>query len=180
MIQINLFRVSANQEYLEFILDCPEDYRFNRLLLKQYDYIPTSELDSGWRDYSNIFDPLTDSSRVIFRIKIIDEASTFTNASIFYADFGVTYVGDGDEPVSDDGTLLSEQTFTAACSNVSWIYEHNLDLVLNMDVTNIKDLEYKTITRNFIYIQSHIEAMKLERFDEAERFYDLLKKIYNG
>ena len=69
MIQVNLFRVSANQEYLEFILDCPEDYRFNKMLLKQYDYTPTSNIDSGWRDFSTIFNPVTDSSRIIARIK---------------------------------------------------------------------------------------------------------------
>ena len=55
MIQVNLFRVSANQRYLEMILDCPEDYRFNELLIRQYDYVPTSTEDSVWKDYSNIF-----------------------------------------------------------------------------------------------------------------------------
>lgn len=174
MIQVNLFRISANQEYLEFILDCPENYRFNKLMLKQYDYTPTSNIDSGWRDFSSIFNIETDSSRIIARIKIIDEENTdFTAATIFYATIGVTYVG-----IEEDYEEIEDVTI--ACSNVTQMYSKNLDLIMNTDVANITDPEYKSISRNYIYIQAHLEAMRLERFDEAERFYTLLKKLYNG
>lgn len=174
MIQVNLFRISANQEYLEFILDCPEDYRFNKMLLKQYDYTPTSDIDSGWRDFSTIFNPVTDSSRIIARIKIVDpEHTDFTAPTLFYATLGVTYIG-----IDPEAEELEDVTI--ACSNVAWMYSKNLDLIMNTDVANITDPEYKSISRNYIYIQAHLEAMRLERFEEAERFYTLLKKLYNG
>jgi hypothetical protein len=178
MIQVNLFRISANQEYLEFILDCPEDYRFNKLMLKQYDYTPTSDIDSGWRDLSSIFDPETDSSRVIARMKIIDPSTDFTAPTIFYASIGVTWIGEGDEQPDDNGEYLSELDTAVACSNVSWVYENNLSMVMSMDVLNIADGQYKAISRNYVTTQAHLEAMRLERFDEAEKLYDLLKKIY--
>ena len=180
MIQVNLFRVSANQDYLEFILDCPENFRFNKLMLKQYDYTPTSSLDSGWRDFSSIFDPETDSTRIIARVKIIDPSTDFTAATLFYATLGVTWVGEEDEPAQDDGTYLTDIEVAVACSNVTWVYEHNLSLVMQLEDVTVNDPLYKSVTRNYLYTQAHLEAMRLERFDEAERFYTLLKKIYNG
>ena len=50
---------------------------------------------------------------------------------------------------------------------------------MSIDPYTITDVEYKSITRNYIYTQAHMEAMRLERFDEAESFYTLLKKVYN-
>lgn len=172
MIQVNLFRVSVNQEYLEFILDCPQDYRFNKLLIRQYDYVPVNSEDSVWKDYSNIFNPSTDSTRIIARINLKSPSCPFTAATIFYATIGVTYVG-----TEEDYEEIED--VSVACSNTAWVYQYNLNRLMSIDPYTITDVEYKSITRNYIYTQAHMEAMRLERFDEAERFYTLLKKVYN-
>ena len=36
---------------------------------------------------------------------------------------------------------------------------------MNMDVQYVTDTEYKNITRNSVYTQAHLEAMRLERFE---------------
>ena len=35
MIQINLLRVSPDSQYLEFSVECPTNYRFNKLSYKK-------------------------------------------------------------------------------------------------------------------------------------------------
>ena len=40
MISINLLRISPDSKYLEFSVECPTDYLFNKLFIKKYDAIP--------------------------------------------------------------------------------------------------------------------------------------------
>lgn len=40
MIQINLLRISPDSKYLEFSVECPINYKFNKLFIKKYDAIP--------------------------------------------------------------------------------------------------------------------------------------------
>jgi hypothetical protein len=41
-IQINLLRISPDSKYLEFSVECPTNYIFNKLFIKKYDYLTTT------------------------------------------------------------------------------------------------------------------------------------------
>ena len=58
MIQINLLRISPDSKYLEFSVECPTNYRFNKLFIKKYDYLTTTgypENDRGLIDGSALY-----------------------------------------------------------------------------------------------------------------------------
>jgi hypothetical protein len=87
MIQINLFRISADGKYLDMILDCPTNYRVNSLSLKQYNYVSTGDGDSGWRDFSSLI-PENSGTRLVARLDLLDlelnGEKVFSDVSIFY------------------------------------------------------------------------------------------------
>jgi hypothetical protein len=45
MITINLLRISPDSKYLEFSVECPLNYRFNKLYIKKYDMTPLNDTD---------------------------------------------------------------------------------------------------------------------------------------
>ena len=45
MITINLLRISSDSKYLEFSVECPTNYKFNKLYIKKYDMTPLNDTD---------------------------------------------------------------------------------------------------------------------------------------
>lgn len=175
MIQINLLRISPDSEYLEFSVECPANYRFNTLLIKKYDYLTTTGYptnSSGFVDASNLYKKT--STKEVMRIA----TSIFGGTGMFQVVFGVEWTGVGDEPLYADGTKLSDKETIGICSDVNNIYTYLLQCILSLD-SKCSSLTNET-RRAFILLYGHLEAMRLERIEEAEYFYNILKNNFTS
>lgn len=175
MIQINLLRISPDSQYIEFSVECPTNYRFNKLNIKKYDYsttdvYPTNSL--GWVNASNLY--VGSSTKEVMRIA----TSIFGGSTLFYVEFGVQWIAEEDEPLLTDGTKLSDSTTVGICSDINNIYTYLSECLLNIEnkcFTLDNDLK-----RAFILLYGHNESLRLERFEEAEYFYDVLKNNFSN
>lgn len=175
MIQINLLRISSDSKYIEFSVECPNNYLFNILRIKKYDYLdnlgtyPTNS--SGWVDASSVYSKL--STKEIIRIS----TDIFAGSSMFYLEFGVEWIGDTDEPLNSDGTKLSDVTTVGVCSDINTFYKYLATKLIELEC-KCSNLDNDS-KRAFTLLFAHQEAMRLERFIEAEKFYTILKNNFS-
>ncbi len=161
MIQINLLRVSPDSQYLEFSVECPADYVFNLLYVSRYDVV--TETYPITNDCSTLLQGTT--TKEIMRIA----TSAFgTDVTMYKVTFGVTPTNGGDE--------IPEMV--GICSNINFVYANLLSLVLNVTNCCISKAESDCLMRNYMILYAHEEAMRLERFTEAEYFYGIIWNLF--
>ena len=174
-IQINLLRISPDSQYLEFSVECPANYRFKKLDIKKFDYLTTEGYpanSSGFVEADNLYKRT--STKEIMRIA----TSIFGGTGMFQVVFGVSWEGVGEEPLLSNGTKLSDKETIGICSDVNNIYNYLLQCLLSLD-SRCAELD-NDMRRAFIILYGHQEAMRLERIDEAEYFYNILKNNFSN
>ena len=148
---------------------------------------------------SSVFQDI--STKQVMRIA----TSIFGGSTMFYVEFGVEFIGQYEylldengeylldesgwyligeegtgiiEPVHPCYGKLSDQITIGVCSDVNNIYQYILTPILQMDskCPNISE-EVKKV---FTFLFAHTEAMRLERFSEAENFYTVLKNNFSN
>lgn len=153
MIQINLLRITPDSKYLEFSVECPINYTFTKLYIKKYSsttILPTV-------DASNLFTTNPNSTTQVMRINV----DAIGGIGMFQVTFGLT------------GTEVVDDTI-AICSDVNNVYAFLMDSILNMQVNCMSEDDYQLLIKNYLFLYAHLEAMRLERFDEAGLYYDIL------
>lgn len=161
MIQINLLRISPDSRYLEFSVECPTDYRFNQLYITRY---AGNHLYDDTYDCSNLLVGTT--TKEVMRIAV----SNFgTDITMYKVEFGVTSAVEGAESIDNS---------IGFCSNINNVYTNLLDMILKLNVGCVLPTEYETLVRNYIFLYAHIEAMRLNRQQDAERFYDIIWNLF--
>ncbi len=181
MITINLLRISPDNKYLQINATCPTGYTFNKLYIKKYDYIPLpttlvngiSVEDDGWRDFSSILttdvNQVINMSTLIFSNLSITPDSLGNSAStMFYVQFGVT----------GSGEILPDVIGIA--SNLNNTYLLLKDNLLNLDANCIKQEELQEVIRNYMFMFAHSKAIELYRSEDAELFYNIIKKSFKS
>lgn len=221
MITINLLRISPDSQYLEFSVECPINYLFNKLFIKKYDAVPVSSTDNLWRDCSNLLQRT--STKEIMRISTTAlsglplEPDQFGNSAstMYYVQFGAaiditqanykgqwvvgtTYnlsdivlnngsyytclvAGTIGNPVTDTAVWqlsIAQPDVTGVASDVNRVYLILKDKLLNLNVHCIDQDDYQDLIRDYMFLYAHTEAMKLERFSDAEMFYNIIKKSF--
>ena len=162
MIEITLLRISPDSQYLDIIAECPSGYRFDNLQV--YSYLGDNVYDTPV-DCTEIY--TTGTTKQVLRIKT---SSFGENVKIYKVEFGAT-------PADVTYPVLSD---VAYCSNVNFVYENLLDLILNLKNNCINDSDYETLNRNHLILYAHMEAMRLNRFREAELFYDIIWNMFSN
>lgn len=159
MIQINLLRVSPDSKYLEFSVECPTDYVFNTLYITRYagDHVYDTTVDA-----SGLLQGTT--TKEVMRIALSALGET---ATMYKVEFGVTSL-----------TLPEIENSIALCSNINDVYANLLDMILKLNTGCVNPSEYEGLVRNYMFLYAHIEAMRLNRLFEAEKFYDLIINLF--
>lgn len=193
MISINLLRISPDSKYLEFDVECPANYRFNKLYIKKYDYTPNptpvdtngNPTDDGWRDLSHLL--AGTGVKELMRISTLALSNLFNNntqltitpdangnsaSTMFYVHLGVWDY--------NDAGLDAIPDVISAVSDVNNVYAMLKDDILNLDVNCINQTDFQKLMRNYMFLYAHTESMKLERFDDSELFYDIIKKSFSS
>ena len=162
MIAINLLRISPDSQYLDIIAEVPSGYRFDNLQVYRY----TGEnVYEDPVDCSAVFIP--DTTKQVLRIKT---SSFGEDVTMYKVEFGAT-------PLVQPNPTYSE---TAYCSNINFVYENLLDLLLNVTNSCLSTKELETLNRNHTILYAHTEAMRLGRFREAEMFYDVIWNMFTN
>lgn len=155
-IEIELLRVSNDSKYIEFKVNCPDNYKFTGLFIRKY-----SLDNTGWMDGSAIISDPPSNIKVI-RI----ETSIFGGTGMFQLRFEADLI-EG----SGDNTKITADGYASDINNV---YTYILSLILDLDCncsTPSKDL-----FKMFAFMYGHQEAMRLGRIEEAFRLYNIIIK----
>ncbi|MFZ4724416.1 MAG: hypothetical protein ACOYMD_03145 [Paludibacter sp.] len=164
MIQINLLRVSTDSKYIEFSVECPADYNFNLLYISRYN-VSLAVYDTT-KDCSSLLSGTT--QKEIMRIA----TSAFgTDVTMYKVTFGIA-------PIDPAGADVAPEI--GICSNVNFVYENLLNSVLKLTSCCIDDTTYDTLMRNHMILYAHQEAMRLERYTEAEYFYGIIWNLFSN
>ena len=169
---IDIFRISPDGKYLEIDITCDVKYKFERFYI--YDYQNKTEgkqidiLELIKEQFNH------DQSRILSRISL---DKLFGN-TMYYADIEVELKeGDSAEEVID-----SNKIYEVAASDISNVYFYLLPGLVQLGhPCDPCDLEIPIeIQRAFLIMWAHIEAMRLERWGEAEMFYTLIKNNFQN
>lgn len=164
MIQINLLRISTDSKYLEFSVECPAGYNFNLLYIARYN-VKTATYDTT-KDCSPLLQGTT--QKEIMRIA----TSAFgSDVTMYKVTWGVAAINPSDPQISPE---------TGICSNVNFVYQNLLTSVLGLTKCCLKSTEYETLLRNHMILYAHQEAMRLERYTEAEYFYGIIWNLFDN
>lgn len=158
MIAINLLRITPDSQYLEFWVECPTDYRFNRLDIWKYDDV------AGMQDCSTLLSAT--STEEIIRIST---SALTMEKTIIYVQFGVTYIGTGDG--------VDIPNVIGVCSDVNDTYFALFDKIESLILDNINHQDYIDMIKIKMVRDAHIEAMSKERFSDAENLFETLQTL---
>ena len=182
MIEINLLRISPDSKYLEFSVECPINYLFNKLFIKKYDAIPINSTDDLWRDCSHLLqrtstkEVMRISTTALSGLSLEPDHNGNMASTMYYVQFGAEWI----EPNPSSPTLPipTVPDIIGTASDVNKVYALLKDMILNLDIHCIEQDDYQNLTREYMFLYAHLEAMKLERFDDAEMFYDIIKESF--
>lgn len=170
-IFVDIFRISADGEYLELDVSCHPDYMFTDFIIADYEH---NEDNKKIWDFSEDIDE--ESNRQMFRIKL----SELNGPSMYYANISVILRNSEENDYIN--VIDSKESTMMVCSDVTNVYYYllkELQSVANpCDPCNSK--LSTELQRVFVILYAHLEAMRLERWTEAEMFYTLIKNNFSN
>lgn len=171
IIIINILRISSDSKYLEFNVDCDRDYYFTTLYIRDYREPISSGKQVVGKDFSSIFE---DDQRTNWAVRIpLDELS---GPSMYYVYFGVQKNDNSEEDNSEKDNFAM-----GVCSDISTVYKTLLNDLLSIRQSCACDLGVsENVKRIFAILYGHIEAMKLQRYSDAEYFYSLIQQNFGN
>lgn len=171
---IDIFRISPDGKYLEIDMTTGNSYMFKSVNIYNYTtkdkyYDVLAEIDQN--DLIEIYTGNSKQYRLLVRIDI----ELLGGSSLYYGSIEVEKFEGEPEEIID-----SNKIFEVATSDISNVYFYLLPgLVQLKNPCDPCDLEIPIeIQRAFLIMWAHIEAMRLERWAEAEMFYDLIKNNF--
>lgn len=160
---IDIFRISSDGKYLEIDVSCDDAYGFESIFIKEY----SSDRIFDISEYIE-----KDSTRQMFRVNL----DSLNGPSMYYANISIKLKNGAYYDIID-----SEQRVEIAASDISNVYFYILKELLC--VSNYDPCGNKLSTelqRIFVLMFAHLEAMRLERWKEAEMFYTVIKNNFSN
>lgn len=171
---IDIFRISPDGKYLEIDMTTGNGYKFNSVNIYNYTtkdkyYDVLAEIDQN-----DLIELRVGDSKQ-YRLLVRIDVDLLGGSSLYYGYIEVEKFEGNPEAV-----IYSKNQFQVATSDISNVYFYLLPgLVQLKNTCDPCDLEIPIeIQRAFLIMWAHIEAMRLERWAEAEMFYDLIKNNF--
>ena len=188
-IEINVLRVSSNGKYIEFIINCPEDYYFTDFVIGVY---------GGDDQYS--------LKSCLFEAQLGDEDSIYNEDDRLYYHNKQYYSGqfkiedlDVHVPEMYEITISAHHnpaadpepqpeceqhpkviTTTAYISDVSKVYTCLMNDILSMGQNLCENSEVMDkLIRNYLILYAHQEAMHLRELTDARKYFTLLQNCFS-
>lgn len=169
---IDIFRISPDGKYLEIDITCDGSYKFERFFIYDYKNKKAEQEKDILKLLGEEFN--SSGSRILARISL---DKLFGN-TMYYADIEIELK----EGHSAEEIIDSNKLYEVATSDISNVYFYLLPGLVQLGhPCDPCDLEIPIeIQRAFLIMWAHIEAMRLERWGEAEMFYTLIKNNFQN
>lgn len=177
---VDICRISADGKYLEIDMSCDPNYTYRSFGF--YDYLddmssnkPTDLMDCLDTDVNGDY-----TNRQLLRInldKLNGKSMYYIIVEIWLKEYNID--GTHNDPKS---VVDSIELFTNAVSDVTNVYFYLLPRLIQLTKPcDPCDTQISPeIQRAFLVLWSHLEAIRLERWKEAEMFYTLIKNNFQN
>lgn len=187
-IEISVLRVSSNGKYIEFIINCPEDYYFTDFIVNVYEgddkYSLKDCLFVVPEDYEGEDPTVEDEDGNLywnkhyysgqFKLEDID----VTDPEMFEIYLEAHHNDECEEEELHRKRALEEKVYI---SDVSRVYSCLMDDILKLGTDLCKDSDVQDeIIRNYLILYAHQEAMKLRELSDAKKYFSILKKCFSN
>lgn len=167
MISINICRITPDRKYIEFNVETLSNYKFKHLYVWQYNQNDIWVVSNSTIDLGSNFDRI--NNKEIKRLLLED--LNLNGSSLFYLQFVVEWDGTGSE---NPNAVLSASTSIA---DLSQNYFTKVKLVSNLEKDTLS-LD-KLLALQF-YESCFKATISLERWEDANSFYDKMKKLISN
>jgi len=196
-IEISVLRVSSNGKYIEFIINCPEDYYFTDFTVEVYGgddkYSLKDCLFTVPEDYEGEDPWVLDEdgnkywNKHYYSGQFKLEDIEVTEPEMFKISLEVHHNESADSDIENNmetnecwnpDPIINE---TVYISDVSHVYSCLMDSILKLgtDVCGDSDIQDEVI-RNYLILYAHQEAMKLRELSDAKKYFSILKKCFSN
>ena len=185
---IDIFRISPDGKYLEIDMTCHSNYTYESFDIYEYTYNSSS---GGFKkdfftelNTDSVTGEITDRQLLRFAVD-----TALNGKSMYYAVITIKYKGIITDPITGMTRVPtamemndSSESHTVATSDISNVYFYLLPGLVHLThPCDPCDFEIPIeIQRAFLIMWAHIEAMRLERFQEAEMFYTMIKNNFQN
>ena len=187
-IEISVLRVSSNGKYIEFIINCPEDFYFTDFTVNVYEgndkYSLKDCLFIVPEDYEGE-DPVVED----------EDGNTYWNKHYYSGQFKLEDIDvitpemfeihleahHNEECEEEEPHYKGALEETIYISDVSHVYSCLMDDILNLGTSLCKDSDQQDdVIRNYLILYAHQEAMKLRELSDAKKYFNLLQKCFTS
>ena len=183
-IEIEELRVSSNGEHIEFIINCPSDYKFSKFTVQVYgDTEVYSIAESLFYDEQGEY--ITDTNnRFMGQVPVY--LFGVSGPSMYEILIEAYHIDD--EEHSEDELVFEESQYqkfppvistVAVISDVSNVYACLMDDILSLDVKCVDKTIQDRVIRNYLILYAHEQALRLNLVDEAYRWFKILKNCFS-
>lgn len=186
-IEIEELRISSNGEHLEFIINCPADYRFTEFTIQVGDEDDKySVADSLFYEHvenkegnDTVVPVENEDNRFIGQIPV----SLFgvSGPAIYKIYLEAKHRSDCVEHSAESCDKPDETIYAKAyISDVSHVYQCLVDDILSLDAKCTDTEAQDRVIRNYLILYAHQEALRLGHIDEATKWFYMMDNCFSG
>lgn len=169
-ININLFRISSDSQYLDMMFDCPRAFEFTSLIIDVY---PIDKQKETF-DLSEALFTNSTPARKHWTVRLPLNTLGYgpEKPAMYIASFKAKVV---------DNTLVDpltpeEITDTAVCSDVNRVYYSLVDGIV--DINNKCESIPDDVIRNYLILHAHHLAMSKGEIDDAILYFKMINNFF--
>lgn len=168
-ININLFRVSSDSQYLDMMFDCPRTYEFTSLILDVY---PIDKEKETFDLSTAVFSSTPTRKHWTVRLPLNTIGYGPDKPAMYVATFKAKTTQN--PPV--DPLTPEEITDIAVCSDVNRVYYSLVDGIV--DINNKCEDIPDGVIRNYLILHAHHLAMAKGELDDAMLYFKMISNFF--
>ena len=183
-IEISVLRVSSTGKYIEFVINCPIDYKFSKFTIQVYGKDQVYSIaESLFYNEQNEYITETDN---IFSGQVDVKLLDVTEPSMYQIFLEAEHKSkeEHQENYIDQEASTCEQPpetikATAIISDVSNVYNCLMDDILSLNAKCVDKTIQDRVIRNYLILYAHQQAMQLNLIDEAYRWFKIIRNCFS-
>lgn len=159
-IEIEEMRISSDGQFLEFIFNCPDGYKFDTFLLQ---VVGTTDV--------------YDLSEAVFTEDLIRVIGSIPVAFFKVTKPEIYEIKLAAKNVVDEDDVLEETIFI---SDVKDVYDCLMRDIKALDAKCMDEEIQNRVIRNYLILYAHQEALHHQEVKEAVRWFNMMKNCFSG
>lgn len=177
-IEISLLRVSSNGKYIEFIINCPNDYYFTEFTVQVYGSTDVYSLSDIFKEDGEY---KTDVHEYSGQFLVTDVGAIEENGHPKPEMYEIHLYVESNDDIDDHGIEeVAQKEETAYISDVSNVYDCLMKDILSVGESICSNDEVQDrVIRNYLILYAHQEAMNFRELADAKKYFDILSKCFS-